>query len=140
MRAKPVGVDIKLLGGLFLIVGVVGLAVIVLFPSYALKLFGTAVTGPSSFLFKLHSPAVHLLIEYGFLWLSPWAWGLSLAYTGFGIVSESMNQFAFGFHVFRSGFIATTALFVIDLFWRRYLFTDRTSVTIARPSVSEGSH
>jgi hypothetical protein len=140
MRAKPVGVDIKLLGGLFLIVGVVGLAVIVLFPSYALKLFGTAVTGPSSFLVKLHSPAVNLLIGYEFFWLGLWAWGLSLAYTGFGIVSESMNQFAFGFHVFRSEFIATTALFVICLFWLRHLFTDQAAVTTARPSVSEGSH
>ena len=67
-------------------------------------------------------------------------WGLSLTYAGFGIVSESMNQFVFGFHVVRSGFIATTALFVIYLFRRRHLFTDRTSVTIARPSVSEGLH
>ena len=92
MREKPVGVDIKLLGGLFLIVGVVGLAVIVLFPFYAVKLFGPAVTGPSSFLVKLHSPAVNLLIGDGFLWLRPWAWGLSLVYAGFGIVSESMNQ------------------------------------------------
>jgi hypothetical protein len=140
MRAKPVGVDIKLLGGLFLMVGVVALAVIVLFPSYALKLFGTAVTGPSSFLVTLHPSAVHLLVEYGFLWLRPWGWGLSLAYAGFGIMSESMNQFAFGFHVVRFEFIATTALFVTYLFWRRHLFTDRTSVTIARPSVSEGSH
>jgi hypothetical protein len=140
MRTKPVGVDIKLLGGLFLIVGVVDLVIIVLFPSYALKLFGTAVTGPSSFLVKLHSPAVHLLIGYGFLWLRPWAWGLSLAYAGFGIVSESMNQFAFGFHVVRSGFIASTALFVLYLFWRRHLFTDQAAMTSARPSVSEGTH
>jgi len=140
MRAMPVGVDIKLLGGLFLIVGVVDLVIIVLFPSYALKLFGSAVTGPSSFLVKLHSPAVYLLVEYGFLWLRPWAWGLSLAYTGFGIVSESMNQFVFGIHMFRSEFIATTALFVINLFWRRHLFTDQAAVITARPSVLEGSH
>lgn len=140
MRAMPVGVDIKLLGGLFLIVGVVDLVIIVLFPSYALKLFGSTVTGPSSFLVKLHSPAVHLLIGYGFLWLRPWAWGLSLAYAGFGIVSESMNQFTFGFHVVRSGFIASTALFVLYLFWRRHLFTDHAAVTSARPSVSEGTH
>ncbi len=59
--------DIKLLGGLFLIVGAVDLVIIVLFPFYALKLFGTAVTGSLSFLVKLHSPAVHLLIGYGFL-------------------------------------------------------------------------
>jgi hypothetical protein len=140
MRAKPVGVDIKLLGGLVLIVGVVGLAVIVLFPSYALKLSGTAVTSPSSFLVELHSPAMHLLVGYGFFWPRPWAWGLSLAYTGFGIVSESMNQFALGFHVFRSKFIASTALFIIYLFWRRHVFTGQAAATTARPSVSEGSH
>jgi hypothetical protein len=74
MRAKVVGVDITLLGGLFLIVAGVDLGIIVLFPSYALKLFGTAVTGPSSFLATLHSPALHVLIGGGFLWLRPWAW------------------------------------------------------------------
>jgi hypothetical protein len=83
---------------------------------------------------------VHLLVEYGFFWLRLWDWGLSLAHTGFGIVSESMNQFDFGFHVFRSEFIATTALFVIYLFWLRHLFTDQAAVITARPSVPEGSH
>lgn len=140
MRAKPVGMDIKLFGGLFLIVGTVDIVIIALFPSYALKLFGTTVSGPLSFLAKLHSPVVHLLIGYGFLWLRPWAWGLSLAYVGFGIVSEAMNQLAFGFHMVRSGFIATTALFVIYLVWRRRLFTDQPAPTTARPSISEGSH
>ena len=67
-------------------------------------------------------------------------WGLSLVYAGLGIVSESMNQFAFGFHVVRSGFIATTAMFVIYLFWRRHLFTDQAAVTTVRLSVSEGSY
>lgn len=140
MHTKSVGVDIKLLGGLFLIVGVVDLVIIVLFPSYALKLFGTAVTGPSSFLVKLHSPAVHLLIGYGFLWLRPWAWGLSLAYAGFGLVSEALNQLAFGFHLVRSGFMATTALFIIYLYWRRQLFTDQPAMPTTGPSVSEGLH
>lgn len=140
MRATPAGVDVKLLGGLFLIVGAVDLVIIVLFPAYGLKLFGTVVTGPASFLIKLHSPAVHLLIGYGFLWLRPWAWGLSLAYAGFGIVSEAMNQLASGFHVIRSGFIVTTALFVLYLIWRRHLFTDEAAVTTARPPISEGTH
>jgi hypothetical protein len=140
MDAKPTGVDIKLMGGLFLIVGAVDLIIIVLFPSYALKLFGATVTGPLSFPAKLHSPAVHLLIGYGFLWLRPWAWGLSLAYAGFGLVSEAMNQLAFGFHPVRSGFMATTALFITYLVWRRQLFTDQPPITTAGPSVSEGSH
>ena len=60
MRAQPAGVDIRIWGGLFLIVGTMDLIIIVLFPSYALKLFGTSVTGPASFLIKLHSPAVRL--------------------------------------------------------------------------------
>lgn len=140
MKDPRTGRGIQLLGGLFLIVGAVDLVVMVFFPSYALKVFGTAVTGQASFLVKLHSPAVHLLIGYGFLWLRPWAWGLSLAYAGFGIVSEAMNQLAFGSHVVRSGFIATTALFAVYLFWRRHLFTDQPAMTTTRPSVSEGSH
>ena len=139
MLAKPVGLDIKLLGGLFLIVGAVDPVIIALFPAYAFKLFGSAVTGPASFLIKLHSPAVHLLIGYGFLWLRPWAWGLAIAYAGFGMVSEVMNQLAFGFHVVRSGFIATTALFVIYLFWRRHHFTDEVAVTTVRPSTTTGT-
>jgi hypothetical protein len=65
MKQARAGQDIQLLGGLFLIVGTVDLVIIALFPAYALKLFGTAVTRPASFLVKLHSPAVHLLIGYG---------------------------------------------------------------------------
>lgn len=86
MRAKPGGVDIRLPGGLFLIVGVVGLPVIMLFPSYAL------------------------------------------------------NLFVFGFHMFHSEFIATTALFIMYLFWRRHLLIEQAAETTARPFVPEGSH
>lgn len=124
MHATRAGVDIKIWGGLFLIVGTMDLIIIVLFPAYALKLFGVSVAGPASFLIKLHSPAVHLLIGYGFLWLRPWAWGLSLAYAGFGIVSEIMNQLTFGFHIVRSAFVATTLLFALYLIWRRAVFID----------------
>jgi hypothetical protein len=125
---KPTGTsrDIQLIGGLFLIVGTGDLVIIALFPDYALKLFGAAVTGPASFLVKLHTPAVHLLIGYGFLWLRPWAWGLALAYAGFGVVSEAMNQLTFGFSQIRSGFIATTLLFASYLIWRHTAFTDES--------------
>lgn len=140
MDEKTNGIDIKVLGGLFLIVGAVDLVIIVLFPSYALKLFGSTITGPLSFPVKLHSPAVHLMIGYGFLWLRPWAWGLSVAYAGFGLLSEALNQLAFGFNLIRSGFMATTIVFVGYLLWRRRLFTDEPAMTTTRPSVSEGSH
>ncbi len=124
MKQTKSGRAIQLLGGLFLIVGTIDLVIIVLFPDYVLKLFGTAVTGPASLLVKLHSPAVHLLIGYGFLWLRPWAWGLALAYAGFGLVSEGMNQLAFGFNPIRAGFMVTTLLFSCYLVWRRTVFVD----------------
>ena len=117
----------------------VDLVIVELFPAYALKLFGVAVIGPSAFLIKLHSPAVHLLIGYGFLWLRPWAWGLSLAYAGFGMVSEVMNQATFGFHYVRTGFIASTACFALYVIWRRRWFVDQDVVTTTRPSTSEGA-
>ncbi len=126
MKPTGTGRDIQLIGGLFLIVGTIDLVIIALFPAYALKLFGTAVTGPASFLVKLHAPAVHLLIGYGFLWLRPWAWGLALAYAGFGVVSEAMNQLTLGFSQIRSGFMAATILFAFYLVWRRTAFTDES--------------
>lgn len=140
MRRTRIGLDIKILGGLFLIFGTVDLIVIELFPAYAFKLFGVAVTGPSSYLVKLHSPAVHLLIGYGFLWLRPWAWGLSLAYAGFGLVSETMNQLSFGFHPVRSAFMATTLLFAAYLIQRRTLFTDGGQAATHHSPVSGDLH
>lgn len=137
MRAPQTGIDITLFGGLLLIVGAVDLIIIVLFPSYALKLFGTVVTGPSSFLIKLHSPAVQLLIGYGLLWLRPWAWGLAVAYSGFGIGSEIMNQVAFGFHTVRTGFIGSTLLFLGYLLWRRTLFNDPPQEDRSRKPASQ---
>ena len=137
---NPTGIDVKLFGGLFMIVGTVDIVIIALFPSYALKLFGAEMSGPSSFLVKLHSPAIHLLIGYGFLWLRPWAWGLSLAYAGFGIVSEAMNQLTFGYHPVRSGFMAITVVFMLYVLWRRHLFTDQQTMTSTGPSLTEGLH
>ncbi len=121
------GRDIKLLGGLFLIVGLFDLVIIALYPEYDLKVFGTTLNGPLGLLIKLQSPALHLAIGYGFLFLRPWAWGLSLAYAGFGIASEAMNQMAWGFNAIRSTFMATTLLFAGYLVWRRTVFADDDS-------------
>ena len=118
------GIDIKIFGALFLLVGLIDVLIIEFFPAYALKLFGDTITGPLAYVVKLHSPAVHFLIGYGFLFLRPWAWGLAMAYGGFGLTSELMNQFQFGFHQLRTGFMATTALFLCYVAWRRILFAD----------------
>ena len=49
MKPAGTGRDIQLLGGLFLIVGTADLVIIALFPAYALKIIGAAVTGPACF-------------------------------------------------------------------------------------------
>lgn len=138
MHSRRIGTDVKIFGGVFLIVGVVDLIVIAIFPHYSLKLFGRAITGPASFLIKLHSPAIHLLIGHGFLFLRPWAWGMAVAYAGFGIVSEWLNQASFGFHPLRSGFMLTTLLFMGYLAWRRTVFSDpQSQAPRAKPASQE---
>ena len=140
MKILSKGADIKLLGGLFIIVGMVDAIIIALFPDYALKLFGTAVTGPVSLLTKLHSPLVHLLIGYGFVFLRPWGWGLAVAYSAFGLVSETMNQWSFGVSLIRSGSMVAIAVFVSYLIWRRHRFVDEQPGEKSTTSVSQGSH
>ncbi|MBI4003314.1 MAG: hypothetical protein HY348_16235 [Nitrospira defluvii] len=68
------GLDVKLLGALFLLVGLIDVLIIEFFPAYALKLFGITIAGPLAYSVKLHSSAVHFLIGYGFLFLRPWPW------------------------------------------------------------------
>ncbi len=118
------GTDIKLFGALFLLVGLIDVLIIEFFPAYALKLFGVTIAGPMAYVVKLHSPAVHFLIGYGFIFLRPWSWGLAMAYGGFGLTSELMNQVQFGFHQLRTGFMVSTALFLCYVAWRRILFVD----------------
>jgi hypothetical protein len=132
------GLDIKLVGALFVLVGLIDVLLIEFFPGYALKLFGATITGPLAYLVKLHSPAVHFLIGYGFLFLRPWAWGLAIAYGGFGLISELMNQLALGFHPLRTGFMIATALFLCYVAWRRALFADPRPSTSGLASSSPG--
>jgi hypothetical protein len=133
------GTDIKLLGGTFMLVGMVDAIIIALFPEYSLKLFGAGLAGSASLLIKLHAPAVHLLIGYGFLFLRPWAWGLALAYSGFGLISEGMNQWSFGLSFIRSPFMVTTSLFAIYLVWRRHLFVEQPECEKKTNAVSQES-
>jgi len=65
------GRDVQFVGCLFLAVGLVDLLIIELFPSYGLKLFGVIILASFAYPVKMHSPAVHFLIGYGFLFLRP---------------------------------------------------------------------
>ena len=132
------GRDIKLIGAMFILVGLIDVLLIELFPSYSLKLFGVTIGGPLAYAVKLHSPAVHFLIGYGFVFLRPWAWGLAVSYGGFGLISEFMNQLEFGYHAMRAGFMALTCLFLCYVVWRRTVFADpKTPQQRLNPSTPE---
>jgi hypothetical protein len=118
------GRDIKLIGAMFILVGFIDVLLIESFPSYSLKLFGATIGGPLAYPVKLHSPAVHLLIGYGFVFLRPWGWGLAVSYGGFGLISEFMNQLEFGYHAMRAGFMSLTVLFLWYVVWWRMVFAD----------------
>ena len=137
MSSIRAGRDMQLLGCLFLVVGLVDLFIIELFPAYAFKLFGVIIPASLAYPVKMHSPAVHFLIGYGFVFLRPWAWGLAVAYGGFGLVSEAMNQLAFGFHPLRTGFMLATLLFLGYLLWRRHVFTEPASHDASMGPASE---
>jgi hypothetical protein len=122
-RRHDSGRDVQLIGALFGIVGVVDAVIITLYLQYDLKVFGTTLTNTSGLLVKFHSPTVHYLLGHGFLLLQPWAWGLAVAYAGFGIVSEIMNQVVWEMSWIRSGFILMTMFFVVYVIHRRGVFT-----------------
>lgn len=66
--------------------------------------------------------------------------GVDIKMPGGLFPSYALKLFAFGFHMFRSEFIAITARFIIYSGWRRHLLIDQAAVTTVKPSVSEGAH
>ena len=124
MKPIAIGRDIKLCGALFLLVGLVDVLLIEFYPAYPLKMFGGAVTGPYEYPAKLHSPVVHFLIGYGFLFLRSWGGGSRWRMARSASSADLMNQLTFGFHVMRTGFVGTTILFLCYLVRRRAVFMD----------------
>ena len=140
MHAHPVGLDSNALDGRFLIGRTIGLIVIALLPADAFKRFGVAVTSHASYRVKRHSPATPRLIDYGPLWLRPWAWGLSLVYAGYGLVRETMHQLLLRLHPVGSEFVDTTRLFVAYVIWGRALFANADLAATQHHRVSKETH
>ena len=140
IHANQVGLDTNALGGRFLICRTIDLIVIALLPAAAFKRFGVAVTSHASYRVKRHSPATPRLIDYGLLWLRPWAWGLSLAYAACGLVRETMHQLLLRLHPIGSELVATTRLFVAYVIWGRALFTNADLAATQHHRVSKETH
>lgn len=112
------GIDIKLFGALFLLVGLIDVLIIEFFPAYAFETVRRHDHRSVGLCNKLHSPAVHFLIGYGFLFLRPWGRGAWPWRMGFGLTSELMNQFHPG-SISYARASWPPALFLCYVAWRR---------------------
>ncbi len=119
-RKRPT--DILALGVLFFLSALFDLYIIMAFPRYGLKIFGTEFSGAAGWIVKLQSPFIHTFLGLGFLSLSLWAYYLFLFYMLFGIVNAAVNYAVIGFGWIRSIFIVGSVIFLIYVYRRREVF------------------
>ena len=117
------GIDIKILGILFLLSGVFDLVWIISYPEYALKVFGTTFNGWAGALVKYQHPLIHWAIGYGFWKLKGWAFWGYLGYLGLACLSETVNQLVLGFNTTRTTMIIISLLFGTYIVIRKNVFS-----------------
>ncbi len=118
----PSGTDIKILGILFFVSGIIDLFWILSYPEYALKVFGTTFEGWAGILVKYQHPVIHWAIGYGFWHTRRWAYWGYLSYLGIACLSETVNQVVLGFHSTRTTMIVISLVFGTYIVARRNIF------------------
>lgn len=116
------GLDIRMLGVLFILSGLIDLAWILSYPDYALKVFGTTFGGWVGEAVKLQHPVIHLAIGFGFFLTRRWALWAYLAYLALACASEIMTQVALGYHPVRTAMILISLAFAAYVIARRAVF------------------
>lgn len=116
------GLDIRILGILFVLSGVVDLLWILSYPEYALKVFGTTFKGWAGMVVKYQHPVIHWAIGYGFWYTRRWAFWGYLTYLGFACLSETINQVVLGFHTTRTTMIVISLVFGTYIVARKNVF------------------
>ena len=120
------GTDIRVLGVLFVISGVIDFFWIVSYPDYALKVFGTSFTGWIGELVKYQHPVIHLAIGFGFWKTKTWAFYTYLVYLTLACLSEITTQMVQGYHPTRTTMIIISIFFGLYIVWRRNIFGSAT--------------
>lgn len=116
------GADIKALGLLFLVSGVIDFFWILSYPEYALKVFGTTFTGWAGALVKFQHPVIHWAIGFGFWKKRWWAYVTYLLYLFLACLSETVTQVIEGYHPTRTTMIVISLLFGAYIVARRKVF------------------
>lgn len=118
----PSGNDIRILGILFVVSGIIDFVWIMSYPDYALKVFGTTFPGWQGAFVKYQHPVIHWAIGYGFWFRQRWAYVAYLAYLGLACTSEVTTQVVEGYHQTRTTMIIVSLLFGLYIFTRRHIF------------------
>jgi len=116
------GLDIRYLGGLFLLAAGMDFYIIAANPEYAITVFCIKPLGLAGLLVKLQSPTFHTLIGYGFLRLRRWSLVVYLVYAAYGLSYSVANLACFGYGRIRTVFIASLIGFTVYILWRRHSF------------------
>ncbi len=121
-RLLSSGADIKTLGLLFLVSGVIDFLWILSYPEYALKVFGTTFSGWARALVKFQHPSIHWAIGFGFWKKRWWAYVTYLVYLFLACLSETITQVIDGYHPTRTTMIMISLLFGVYIVSRRKVF------------------
>ncbi|RMH31480.1 MAG: hypothetical protein D6690_16040 [Nitrospirae bacterium] len=116
------GLDIRYLGGLFILSALMDLSIIVANPSYNLHVFCARPTGVLGLFVKAQSPTFHMLIGYGFLRQARWGLLIYLLYASYGFLNAMTNFACEGYGRIRTIFLLTLATFTIYIWSRRRSF------------------
>ena len=121
------GKDIKILGLVFIISGLIDLIWILSYPEYALKIFGATFEDWRGALAKFQHPIIHWAIGYGFWHQRHWAFLGYLVYLVLACLSETVNQLFWGFNTTRTSMIIASLLFGAYIVARRHVFHQKNT-------------
>jgi len=113
------GHDIRFLGLLLLISALNDTWIILANLDYLLPFYCTKPDGVLGFFTKAISPALHLVVGYGFMRLRRWSLLVYLVYAAYGFTNGLVNLTCFGPGRIRNTLLAAIVLSTIYILWRR---------------------
>jgi len=119
------GHDIRFLGVLLLISAVNDTFIILKNFDYLLPFYCTKFSGIPGFLTKAISPVLHLVVGYGFLRCTRWAFFIYLVYAAYGFTNGMVNLACFGPGRIRNTLLAAVVLSTMYILWRRDVLLKR---------------
>ena len=115
------GHDIRFLGLLLLISALNDTWIILRNLDYLLPFYCTKLDGIPGFATKAISPALHLIVGYGFLTLCRWSLFIYLLYAAYGWTNGVVNLTCFGPGRIRNTLLIAIACSTLYILWRRHI-------------------